>query len=62
MIAFYGVYGYDILFSIIVSNYIFKCSIEILFTPFTYLLVNKLKKEENIDHYDKNTNFNPFSL
>lgn len=62
LIAFYWVFSSDIIIALIISNYIFKCSIEILFTPITYLVVNKLKKEENVDYYDKNTNFNPFSL
>jgi hypothetical protein len=29
-------------------------------TPFTYLVVNKLKKAEGVDVYDVNTDFNPF--
>ena len=60
MVAFYGVFPNDLLYSIIISNYIFKCSVEILFTPVTYGVVGFLKKKENIDYYDVGTNFNPF--
>jgi hypothetical protein len=29
-------------------------------TPVTYLVVNALKRVENEDYYDRETNFNPF--
>jgi uncharacterized integral membrane protein (TIGR00697 family) len=45
--------------NVIISNYIFKVGIEVLFTPITYLIVNKLKKIENFDYYDKDTIFSP---
>lgn len=59
-VAFWGVLPNDLLLTIFISNYIFKCGVEILFTPITYKVVNFLKKRENEDYYDKNTNFNPF--
>ncbi|MFZ2975378.1 MAG: queuosine precursor transporter [Candidatus Moraniibacteriota bacterium] len=62
LIAFYGTLPNELLLTIFVSNYIFKCAVEILFTPVTYLAVNFLKKNENEDYYDYDTNFNPFSL
>jgi len=30
-------------------------------TPVTYALVNRLKKSEGEDFYDRETNFNPFA-
>ncbi len=48
--------------SLIITNYIFKCGVEAAMTPVTYLVVNKLKKAENCDHYDYNLNYNPFRL
>lgn len=60
MIAFYGVLPTGLLWSVIISNYIFKCSVEILFTPVTYIIVGFLKRKENEDHYDKGINYNPF--
>lgn len=56
----FGVFPWDIALSLIISNYIFKVTIEVLFTPFTYRIVAFLKHSEQVDVYDKNTNFNPF--
>lgn len=35
---------------------------ETLATPLTYLVVNFLKKKENEDYFDRNTDFNPISF
>ncbi len=59
-IAFWGVLPAPLLISIFISNYIFKVGIEVLLTPVTYAIVNKLKKTEHEDYYDRKTNFNPF--
>ena len=61
-IAFYGVFPGDLLLSILISNYIFKVGFETVFTPFTYLIVGFLKRKENCDVYDYDTDFNPFSI
>ncbi|MFA5841097.1 MAG: queuosine precursor transporter [Candidatus Paceibacterota bacterium] len=60
VIAFLGILPNSLLITLIVSNYLFKTGIEILFTPITYRVVKFLKKRENEDYYDNNTNFNPF--
>ena len=64
LIAFYGsgIFPNELLPMLIISNYLFKSGIEILFTPITYKIVNFLKKKEGEDYYDINTNFNPFKL
>ncbi|MDD3861793.1 MAG: queuosine precursor transporter [Candidatus Gracilibacteria bacterium] len=62
LLAFYGVLPNSLLIAVIVSNYIFKVGVEVLFTPITYLIVGKLKKDEGVDVYDKDTNFNPFRI
>lgn len=62
LIAFYGVLPLPLLITIIVSNYLFKVGVEILFTPITYKAVGFLKKKEHTDHYDYTTNFNPFRI
>lgn len=59
-IAFAGTMPTDVFTSLIVSNYIFKCGVEAVFTPLTYLVVNFLKRAENEDYYDRDTDFNPF--
>ena len=60
LIAFLGVFPTDMLIAIIVSNYIFKCGVEIIFTPMTYKIVNFLKRKEDVDEYDYNISYNPF--
>ncbi len=57
-----GVFEVDILLSLIVTTYIFKVVIEAAFTPITYQVVNTLKAIEHEDYYDRNTDFNPFSM
>ena len=56
----FNVFPWELFFTLVVSNYIFKCSIEAIMTPVTYIVVNFLKKSENEDYYDRATNFNPF--
>lgn len=62
MIAFTGVVPGDSLLTLIVSNYLFKCGVEILFTPITYWITGWLKQQEREDYYDIDTDFNPFRL
>lgn len=61
-IAFYWVFWNDLIITIIISNYIFKVWVEILFTPFTYKIIKTIKKIEHEDYYDYKTDFNPLSL
>lgn len=62
LIAFWGVFDTNLLWAILISNYIFKVGVEVLFTPITYLVVKVLKKREHEDYYDHKTDFNPFKL
>jgi queuosine precursor transporter len=62
LIAFWGVLPTDLFILVGVSGYLLKVAIEVLFTPFTYLIVNFLKKKENEDYYDYKTDFNPFAV
>jgi len=61
-IAFWGVLPFEIFIMLIISNYIFKVGIEVLFTPITYKVVGFLKKAEHEDVYDTGTDFSPFRL
>jgi len=61
VIAFYGILPNDLLFTIFISNYLFKTGVEVVFTPLTYKIIDFLKKKEQEDYYDRDTNFNPFS-
>lgn len=61
-IAFYGIWPNDLVLKVMVSNYLIKVGWEAMITPFTYLIVNALKKAEHEDHFDRHTDFNPFTL
>lgn len=61
-IAFGGVWETDTLVAIAVFNWLFKVGVEVVFTPLTYVVVGWLKREEGVDHFDRDTNFTPFSL
>ena len=58
--SLFSVFPWSLFATLFVSNYIFKVSIEILFTPLTYGVVRWLKRVEQEDFYDRNTDFNPF--
>ncbi len=62
LVAFTGIVPSSLLLTLIASNYVFKCAIEIVFTPMTYWLTGWLKQQEQEDFYDVETNFNPFRL
>ncbi len=47
---------------IILYHWLAKIAIEAIATPLTYAIVNYLKKQEGVDTYDRETNFNPFSV
>lgn len=57
----FGVFPWSLFVTLSLTNYLFKTAIEVLFTPLTYAIVKFLKRVEDEDYYDKDTNFNPFS-
>lgn len=62
MVAFYGILPDNLLWAVILSNYVFKCSVEIIFTPLTYGIVAFLKKKEKVDVFDYGEHYNPFRI
>ncbi len=56
----FGVFPWSLFLTLTLTNYLFKCGVEALMTPVTYMIVNTLKRAESEDYYDRNTNFNPF--
>jgi len=58
-LAFYGSVPADALLKMAGSQWLLKSAYEALITPLTYLAVNFLKREEQKDVFDRNTNFNP---
>jgi uncharacterized integral membrane protein (TIGR00697 family) len=61
-VAFYGSWPASQLLTVMGSNYAIKVSWEALATPVTYRIVAALKRAEQVDWYDLDTDFNPFRL
>lgn len=55
-----GVFGWELFVTLVLTNYLFKISVEVVMFPFTFLTVGKLKKAENIDTYDTEVKLSPF--
>jgi uncharacterized integral membrane protein (TIGR00697 family) len=61
-LAFYGRMPQPQLIGLMFTQYALKSGWEIIAAPVTYRVVAFLKKAENEDYYDTDTNFTPFSL
>jgi len=57
--SLFKVFPWSSFASLVLTNYLFKCLVEALMTPVTYLVINKLKKAEKEDFYDMGTKFSP---
>ncbi len=60
-IAFFGLPAIALL-QIALTQWLVKSAYETLVTPLTYVAVNALKRAENEDYYDRDTNFNPLAV
>ena len=60
IIAFGGTLSWPLIIGIILTHWLVKTGYEVVATPFTYMVVNYLKRKEALDTYDYDTNFNPF--
>ncbi len=47
---------------IMLVQFLSKVGVEVVFTPATYAMVGWLKRAEQEDYYDRQTDFNPFTL
>ncbi len=61
-IAFFGRMSWAHLQLLMLTQYLLKSGWEIVAAPLTYRVVAFLKRAENEDYYDRDTNFTPFSL
>jgi hypothetical protein len=61
-VAFLGFWAPSLLLRVMVANYAIKVLWEAAATPLTYKIVNFLKRAEQEDYYDRDTDFNPFLL
>jgi uncharacterized integral membrane protein (TIGR00697 family) len=61
-LAFLGTWSNEQIVSVMIGNYFIKVFWEVVATPITYKVVGFLKKAEHEDYFDRNTDFNPFTL
>ena len=63
-LAFYGtgIIPNEALPKVMLAQFVLKTLVEVVFTPATYWIVGTLKRVEEVDVYDRNTDFNPFTL
>ena len=62
VIGLYGILPGNVLLQGILMGWFLKTMVEVIMTPVTYAVVRRLKTIENIDYYDRETDFNPFRL
>ena len=62
VIAFYGIWATGDVVKIAIAQYILKTAWEVVMTPVTYRIVGLLKRAENEDYYDRDTDFSPFHI
>ena len=60
-LAFIGIIPNSGLIQAILSQWFIKVAYETVATPFTYVIVNALKRAEREDYFDRETDFNPFA-
>lgn len=61
-VAFWGIFPVNAIGQAILSQWLFKVTYETLATPLTYLVVNWLKRAENMDYFDRDTDFKPLTI
>ena len=61
LLTFYGTISSSALGPLVVTQWLMKSAYETVITPFTYIVVNYLKRVEQEDYYDRQTNFNPLT-
>jgi queuosine precursor transporter len=61
-VAFLGIIPAAGMVTAVLSQWAFKVIYEALATPLTYWVVNRLKRAENEDYFDRDTNFAPIPL
>lgn len=62
VLAFAGTIPASAMLAAVLTQWVVKSLYEALATPLTYLVVNRLKRSEGIDAYDRDTRFNPLLI
>ncbi|MEW5850243.1 MAG: queuosine precursor transporter [Myxococcota bacterium] len=60
--AFLGAWPTSDVVQVMIANYLLKVGWEAVLTPVTYRIVGWLKRAEQEDHFDRDTDFNPFRV
>jgi uncharacterized integral membrane protein (TIGR00697 family) len=61
LIAFGGTQPWSVIFNLMLSGYLAKVLFEVAATPLTYVAINFCKRQEGVDVYDTNADYNPFA-
>ncbi|MCK5273944.1 MAG: queuosine precursor transporter [Alphaproteobacteria bacterium] len=61
-IAFAGIMPVEVLLGAIVTQWLVKSAYEALATPLTYAVVGFLKRADDVDVYDRDIHFRPFTV
>jgi queuosine precursor transporter len=61
-IAFFGIWGNDLLLKVMIAQWALKVTVEVIMLPITVRVVKALKRAEQEDYFDRDTRFTPFSL
>ena len=61
-VSFWGTIAGDVLAQMILYQYLFKVTYEIIATPVTYAVTGWLKAREGLDTFDEGIGYNPFRL
>jgi uncharacterized integral membrane protein (TIGR00697 family) len=55
-----GVFGWELFVTLVLTNYLLKCALELILTPATYAAVGALKRAEGVDVYDHGVRYSPW--
>lgn len=61
-LAFLGEWPTDQVLTVMATNWALKVAWEVVLTPVTYAVVNRLKRAEGVDVFDRGTDFTPFRV
>jgi queuosine precursor transporter len=61
-LSFLGTLPYNIIWHMVLIQYMFKMGYELVLLPILYFVTGYLKRSDKVDYYDYTTKFNPFSL
>lgn len=57
-----GIMPNELVLTLVVSQFVTKTLVEVLFLPVTTRVVEALKRAEHEDYFDRDTDFNPFKI